>query len=59
MLKAADPFVLHLEYASSNTRIILIIVAPEDVMCGKLIDYVLHDLGGHLRARNEHEISLE
>lgn len=58
MLKAADPFVLHLEYASSNTRIILVIVTPKDVVCGKLIDYVLHDLGGHLRRENEQEFSL-
>lgn len=58
MLKAADPFILHLEYAASNTRIILIIVTPKDVVCGKLIDYVLHDLGGHLRKANEHDISL-
>lgn len=49
MLKAADPFVLHLQYASRNTRIVLIIVTPKDVMGGKLIDYVLHDLCGHLQ----------
>lgn len=44
ILKAAYPLVLHLENTSCDAGVVLIVVAPEDVVRGKLINYILHNL---------------
>jgi len=51
ILEAAYPLVLHLQNASCDAGVVLVIVAPKDVVCGKLIDYILHDLRRDLKAK--------
>lgn len=49
VLEAAYPLVLHLQNASCDAGIVLVVLPPKNIMSGELVDYILHDLGGNLK----------